>query len=101
MDVRSGGQFDSTVKEATIGIIRFLARQQIRYAGKALEAVNPSSGLSTFDVDTTRQTVHIRELAALPTTTSRVGKLCVVGGALYNCTAAGTPGTWVKVGTQA
>lgn len=39
-------------------------------------------------------------LSGNPAGPSEVGDLCVVSGKLKICTVAGTPGTWVVVGTQ-
>lgn len=55
-----------------------------------------------FDVQS-EQTVadmHLFNRSNTPSGAARVGDICVVQGKLEVCTVAGTPGTWVVVGTQ-
>lgn len=45
--------------------------------------------------------VQLQDRGAVPTTgTWQRGTIINVAGVLYICTVTGTPGTWVKVGTQ-
>lgn len=48
------------------------------------------------------QTVKLRyvNLSADPSGPNEVGDTAIVGGKLKLCTVAGSPGTWVVVGTQ-
>jgi peptidoglycan/xylan/chitin deacetylase (PgdA/CDA1 family) len=70
-----------------------------RRDGQALQAQNAAS-VEKFTVDTTRGTIYLAPLSALPTGTSRVGEECNVNGVWYACTVAGNPGTWVVKGSQ-
>lgn len=44
--------------------------------------------------------VSMTNLASNPAGPSSVGDMCVVSGKLKICSVAGTPGTWVVVGSQ-
>lgn len=87
-----------TFKNAATGVMRVLGTLSAWTAGKALDLVNAASQLSIFDVDVDRRVMYLREVAALPTDTSRVGEMCIYQRALYLCTTGGASPVWTKVG---
>lgn len=71
-------------------------------SGGGLFAFSTSGIALTLSQNTTRATISVGSvLSANPTGPNAVGDMFVfTGGILRICTAAGSPGTWVDVGTQ-
>lgn len=72
---------------------------KVQNDGWAVE-VATLSGATKFRVDSTRETAWLAVLTAIPTGASMAGEFANVNGTLMICTAAGSPGTWVSVGSQ-
>ena len=94
-----GGNYLTLATGDNAGTILQRGTVQIRRDGAGF-AVQSSAAETAFEVDTTKQTMRLRSLGSTPATAAVVGEMCVVNGVLNICTVAGTPGTWVAVGSQ-
>ena len=72
------------------------------YGTGVLLWINPATGSVPLQF-LNQQTVadaRMYNRSVTPSGAAVIGDICVVNGLFYICTAAGTPGTWTKVGTQ-
>jgi len=70
-------------------------------AGVRLQIGNPNRDVPIyFPASTNNADIHLGPRSSTPSGAAEVNDICAVNGVLYICTGAGTPGTWVVVGTQ-
>jgi len=77
----------------------FIYNDGIIYGTGALAIGNPSRNVPIyFGGDSAYGDIHLYNRSAVPSGAAEIGDICVVGGALNVCSAAGTPGTWASPG---